>query len=160
MRFLTSQKIIAILFVLIITFIILTVKISNSETNGSQFIVFIDNNAIFVEIANDQNSRAKGLSERTFLQSNQGMLFIFPEPGIYSFWMKDMNFALDIIWLDENKKIIGIEENVPPLENSAKPKFYLPPEPVKYVLEVNAGLIEKYNIQAQNSKISFENISE
>jgi len=84
--------------------------------------------------------RKQGLSDRESLCENCGMLFVFPESGYYPFWMKDMNFDIDIIYMDENMKIVDIFENV------SKESYYkVPPDTVqntslaKYVLEINSG---------------------
>lgn len=89
-----------------------------------------------IELADTIAKRTLGLSGRDFLSENRGMFFIFDEPGFYSFWMRDMNFAIDIIWIDENFNIIDITKNVTP---ESFPKTFKPQEPVKYVLEVNSG---------------------
>ena len=81
-----------------------------------------------------------GLSYRKFLPSDQGMLFIFPESGSYGFWMKDMNFSLDMVWLDQDKKVVGIVTNATP---ESYPDVFMPPSLIKYVLELNAGVAGK-----------------
>ena len=76
------------------------------------------------------------------------MLFVFSEPHIQRFWMKDMNFPLDIIWI-RDFKVIGLEENVPqPANNDGKTARMNSPEPADMVLEVNAGEVAKYGISA------------
>ena len=70
------------------------------------------------------------------------MLFIFEKPGVYGFWMKNMVIPVDIIFIDENKKVVHIEERVQPCENDPC-KIYRPKSPVKYVLEVKAGFIRE-----------------
>lgn len=110
--------------------------------------VFIGTGKWQVEIADDARLRAKGLSGRKKLNDNKGMLFVFPEPGYYKFWMKEMNFPLDIIWIKGNK-VVSVSANAPPLSLKQMSKgkvFYNPPEPVDKVLEINAGEAEKYNI--------------
>ena len=74
------------------------------------------------------------------------MLFVFPEPGVYRFWMKGTLFALDMIWLDEDKKVIYIEKNALPCEDQWCP-VYGPGEKARYVLEVNAGVSEEFKIE-------------
>ncbi|MDD5590195.1 MAG: DUF192 domain-containing protein [Candidatus Portnoybacteria bacterium] len=104
--------------------------------------------SIAVKFADDPRERARGLSGRDSLDQNQGMLFIFEKPDLYGFWMKDMKFPLDFIWISGNK-ITDLSENIPyPRENSYLnlPK-YQPKEPVDKVLEINAGLVEKYGIK-------------
>ena len=97
-----------------------------------------------VEIADTVDTRRKGLSDRGALPIDQGMLFIFDQENVSPpFWMKDMKFAIDIIWINDNK-IIQIDKNVKPDFDS---KLYLPTEPVDNVLEVNAGFSETNNLQ-------------
>lgn len=99
---------------------------------------------IFIDIAEDNISRAKGLSGRKSLKDDQGMLFVFETLGVYKFWMKDMNFPIDIIWFDGNQKIVHIEKNVLP---ESYPKLFGPDEETKYVLEVTAGFSVKNDLK-------------
>ena len=62
-----------------------------------------------IEIADTGKKREQGLSGKNNIGGDYGMLFIFEKPGFYAFWMKDMNFAIDIIWLDENYTVVGIK---------------------------------------------------
>lgn len=96
----------------------------------------IRNTTIKVEIADTLTSRKQGLSGRTSLGDGRGMLFVYDTPGFYSFWMKDMSFPIDIIWIDESKQIIGITENVSP---DTFPETFRPSNPARSVLEVSAG---------------------
>jgi hypothetical protein len=120
--------------------------------------VRIGGTEIPVEVAKTDEERAKGLSGRISLEANKGMLFVFSEPGNYSFWMPDMNFPIDIIWIT-NGKVVGIENNVSNEFDPQNPRFYLPPQPVKYVLEVNAGFAEARGIKIGDIVI-FSNITE
>jgi uncharacterized membrane protein (UPF0127 family) len=96
----------------------------------------IKGNLIEVEVADSMVEQARGLSGRTSLSDGQGMLFVYENPGDYGFWMKDMNFSIDIIWIDEDEKIISIERSV---SSDSYPKVFHPISPVKFVLEVPAG---------------------
>lgn len=96
------------------------------------------------ELARTETERARGLSNRASLGEFKAMLFVFPEPTIPRFWMRDTNFPLDIIWIDEKLKIIGIEHNLSP---DSFPNTVSPARKVPYVLEVNGGLTNDYNIQ-------------
>lgn len=101
-----------------------------------------------VEVANTDASREQGLSDRTTMDESQGMLFEFGQQVRPAFWMKQMNFGLDFIWID-NGQIVGITPDVPApaqkTSDSMLPLYY-PPSPVDEVLEVNAGWAEKNNI--------------
>jgi len=95
-----------------------------------------------VELADTFFKRAKGLMGRKYLSSNAGMLFSFPYSARYSFWMFLTRIALDIIWLDENYKVVHIEENAKPW--SCRP--LRPSKKAKYVLELNAGTCERVGL--------------
>lgn len=109
---------------------------SSFQINGAKF---------FIEIADTAQKRALGLSGRDSLPQNQGMLFIFSQPDYYSFWMEEMRFALDFVWI-RDRKVVQINQNV-------KPADYQPPEslrtnqPVDAVLEINAGMAQKLNMK-------------
>lgn len=85
------------------------------------------------------SSRTLGLSGRTSLAWDHGMLFDFEKPGEYCMWMKDMNFSLDMLWMDEERSIVAMRKGVSP---ETYPKSFCGPETARYVLEVNAGVIE------------------
>jgi len=124
------------------------------QTSNSKFQdIKIAGQVLTVEIADTPQSRQQGLSDRkTLVDQSHGMLFIFDEPGSYSFWMKDMNFPLDIVWFDADQKAVEIISSVVP-EGSSPQKIYQPTEPAKYVLEVAAGFAEKHNLQNRDEFI-------
>ena len=96
------------------------------------------------EIALSADEKQKGLSGRDYLTKNRAMLFVFLQSGSYSFWMKNMKFPIDIIWLDDELKIIGLEKNINP--NTFPEKFF-PPSLAKFVLEVNGGWSDENKIK-------------
>lgn len=89
-----------------------------------------------VSIADSEEERSQGLSGVPRLPSQTGKLFIFENPGMYGFWMKDMNFTLDIVWIDESLTIVGIAHGATP---ESYPEVFFPPKAVTYVLEINSG---------------------
>ena len=91
-----------------------------------------------LEIVSTQAALERGLQGREGLSKDQGMLFVFAKDDRYRFWMKDMKFALDILWLDRDAGIIAVGENLPPCKADPCP-VYAPPQNAHYVLEVNAG---------------------
>lgn len=106
-----------------------------------------------VEVADTPQSKTLGLGERDNLSQEEGMLFVFGQPPVpVNFWMKGMRFALDIIFIADNK-VTQIMENLPPEPGVAdiNLKAYIPNEPVNYVLEVNAGFVKKNNIKVGDS---------
>lgn len=108
----------------------------------------IDGVEILVEVADTPEKREKGLSGRDFLPENQGMLFVFERPDYWGFWMKEMKFPLDFIWIKDNK-VVEITENVKP-QDFQPPKVLQPKTPVGKVLEVNGGFVEKYGIKVDD----------
>ena len=146
---LIRKKIIPV-FGLLVTIIIIGVALS--FINGGALrraCVAVGGQTIYVEVADTPEERARGLSSRRSIGANEGMLFVFDSPGSYGFWMKDMNFSIDIVWIQDDE-IVGFEENVQPVEGKSVfgLKIYHPPEPVNKVLEVKAGMVKKYGFQA------------
>ncbi len=109
--------------------------------------VIINGKTINVELAKTPEQLIAGLSNRKSLKQNSGMLFVFPDKRYRSFWMKDMQFPLDMIWIDDNK-IIGIQANVPVATvDEANLPLYRSDSEVNYVLELNGGAAEKNNFK-------------
>lgn len=106
--------------------------------------VKIGSASINVEVADTEAKKQQGLSGRSSLGNGQGMLFVFGTSGKPAFWMKDMNFAIDIIWIREGK-IVGISRDARPEPgvNDQNLKLYYAPSQVDYVLEVNAGVSDQ-----------------
>lgn len=123
--------------------------------NAATTRVRIGNNFLNVEVADTDAERAQGLSGRTTLAENAGMLFVFNTPGFYNFWMPNMYFPIDIIWVSENRRIIGIVENAPPLDPRGTIVQYAPPAPIAYALETPAGFSAQHNIAA-GQQVDFE----
>ncbi len=113
-------------------------------------IIFVGDRKLNVQIVTSDSGMQKGLSGRNKLSDNEGMLFDFKKLTRPTFWMKDMNFDLDLIWI-QNKKIIGITADVPaPKSLSGSLPTYSPPQEVDMVLEVNAGWSKANKIQIGN----------
>jgi uncharacterized protein len=99
----------------------------------------LDSQEVSVEIADTQFSRAQGLSGRSVLENGTGLLFVFDSPEMPGFWMKDMNFPIDILWFDEEKKLVDTTEGFLP---ESFPESVYPSIPVLYVLETNINEFE------------------
>lgn len=106
-------------------------------------IIRVGEISIEVEVVNTPEMRRRGLSGRSELGSAGGMLFVFPEAGHHGVWMKDMQFAIDIIWIDEHFKVVDLMRNVTP---DTYPKVFEPDKPAKYVLETNILFIETFGV--------------
>jgi len=95
-------------------------------------------------LADTPAERQQGLSNRDKLGEGQIMIFVFDRQNYHGIWMKDMNFPLDIVWLDRQKKIITIKENVAP---ESYPEIFLPTAPSLYVLEMGKGTASKLELE-------------
>ncbi|MBI2371317.1 MAG: DUF192 domain-containing protein [Deltaproteobacteria bacterium] len=109
-------------------------------------VVEIRGTAIEVEIVDTPEARARGLSGRDRLGSRQGMLFLFEEPDLHTFWMKDMRFALDFIWIREGR-IVDLTQNVPPPRPGETLRTYTPGQRADTVLEMTAGSVRRLGLR-------------
>lgn len=137
------MRLFKVLFFIVVVFLLIFF-IQSLDKKDLDTKITIGDSEIKVELADTQEKRTLGLSGRKSLAENRGMFFIFNEVGNYSFWMKDMNFPIDIIWIGEDLKIVGLEKNILP---ESFPSLFFPPIPVKYVLETNINWTEENNVQ-------------
>ena len=108
-----------------------------------------------VEVADTLKKRRLGLGKRTSLKKGWGMLFVFEKRKPHRFWMKDMKFPLDIIWLD-NHRIVHIIHNAKPVNSRDEPEIMTSPVPVNFVLEIAAGRAAKLRLKTgQRMKFKF-----
>ncbi|HYF10223.1 MAG TPA: DUF192 domain-containing protein [Candidatus Paceibacterota bacterium] len=117
-----------------------------TATENASPSVTINGSRIFVEVATTSAAIRKGLSGRARLEEDEGMLFLFPAPDIYRFWMPDMRFPLDIIWIYDGM-VADISRDVSNDFDPANPRFYSPRTKVDTVLEVNAGYAKRHGIE-------------
>lgn len=99
--------------------------------------------ALQASIADTETTREKGLSDTPSLPKGVVKLFVFEQSAAWTFWMKDMQYPIDIIWLDENKIVIHLEPSLTP---ESYPATFAPPLPAKYVIETEAGFTESARI--------------
>ena len=108
-----------------------------------------------VEVADTLKKRSLGLGKRTSLKKVWGMLFVFEKRKPHRFWMKDMQFPLDIIWLD-NHRIVHIIHNAKPANSRDGPEVMTSPVSVNFVLEIAAGRAAKLRLKTgQRMKFKF-----
>ncbi len=127
------------------------------KKEGELSLIKASNDSLFqklnIEIADDEYQTETGLMYRKSMQDNQGMLFIFPDSQYRYFYMRNTEIPLDIIYIDKNKTIVSIQKNAKPFDETS-----LPSEgPAKYVLEINAGLSAKWNLE-KGDKIQFSRL--
>ncbi len=106
---------------------------------------------LHIALATTDAEREQGLSGITSLAEDQGMLFVFPKDGIYSFWMKDMLFSIDMLWVSQDGRVVYI---VPSSSPATYPHAFTPNTPARYVLEVPAGFATEHEIGV-GSKLDF-----
>ena len=112
----------------------------------SQRTLVVGTSELTVEVANTDEARSQGLSDRPSLAANEGMLFVFDQSGKYGFWMNRMNFPLDFIWLYQSK-VVEVTANIPnPSPAIPKPVTVTPAQAVDAVIEVNAGWVAEHEI--------------
>ena len=140
-----------LIFVLIFVFSLMCYHFWTAVNFDNIKYIKIAGQDIKVELALTEDARERGLSGRQNLNENEGMLFVFDHPGQYYFWMKDMNFPIDIIWISEDRKVIYIKKDAQP---ELYPETYGPEPDAKYVLEIASGFSEKNNLK-EGDRVSF-----
>ena len=108
--------------------------------------VIFEKKTIFVELAKTSQEKEKGLSGRNGLEHGHGMLFIFEEPGQYSFWMKEMKFDLDFIFF-KDEMIVDLKVNIPSPLKSGRVEMVASQKDFNRLLEVEAGVIDSLGLR-------------
>ncbi len=135
----------------IVVLVILAFSRTQSTDSNATLMIHAPSGVIHAIIAATAQDQSRGLGLRDSMPGNEGMLFPFRDPGSYGFWMKDMRFPLDMVWVDQNKAVIGVTPDIPP---DSYPNTFFPSRPISYVLELNAGQAIKYGI-ATGTKLTF-----
>ena len=108
---------------------------------------------IDIEIADNFYERETGLMHRYSMETNQGMLFIYPDEALRSFWMQNTYIPLDLIFFDSDSTAVSFQENAKPMDETSLPSGV----PAQFILEINAGLVEDWGIET-GDKIDFEKL--
>lgn len=143
-----------LLLAITLFWIVLLFRTSNDQTNptinklqslvdGQNITSIINNTKFDLEVARSLKARAKGLMSRQDLADKAGMLFVFDEPSILNFYMKNTFIPLDIIFIDQDLKVINIHKNTKPLNPEI---LYSSTKPAPLVIELIAGSTEMYQI--------------
>ena len=138
---------------IIVIITLITIKLMPNKT--LQIKTKTNTHNIYIEIADSPEKQVLGLMWRDNLPENKGMLFIYDKEGYPSFWMKNMNISLDILFIGSDLKINHIERNVPPCKIQ-ECTFYTSPVPVQYVLELKNGFSKKYGVEIGDEIIMSE----
>lgn len=108
-------------------------------------------------VAKKEKELEIGLSEKKSLPQDEGMLFVFEKTAYYSFWMKNMQFPIDIIFIKDNRVVNVYQDVQPPKSKDENLPIFKPEEPADRVLEINAGLSKKYGIK-KGDEVKIENL--
>jgi len=120
----------------------------------------VDDVPLQVQIADTEPRRIRGLMFEDQLPFDQGMIFVFEESGLHSLWMLNMQFSLDMIWFDQDGKVVHIETDVPPCKTALEIttcQSIIPDAESVYILEVTSGFVKQNNI-TKNSILSIISI--
>ncbi len=128
-----------VILAVVTTFVAVLVYFARSEAPR----VIVGDTTVKILLADTPQERTQGLSGRENLAKDEGMLFVFPEEGIYGFWMKDMRFSIDILWLNSAGEVVYIVENASP---ESYPASFTPEKAAQYVLELPAGFVSSHNV--------------
>jgi uncharacterized membrane protein (UPF0127 family) len=135
-------------------FLLSCVLILFTACQHQQHRVSLNDQTYVIELADTDNTRALGLMYREQMAVDEGMLFIFPDTDVRAFWMKNTLIPLDILYFDQNRKLVSISKNTPPCKNTTtRCPSYPSAKPAKYVLEINAGLSQQYGYKTGDELI-------
>jgi uncharacterized membrane protein (UPF0127 family) len=137
------KKTFILLIVLLVLFYFYQITQNYPTENYQKINVKLNNKNFALFVADTPEKKEKGLSNIDSLQNNEGMIFVFNKPDYYSFWMKDMRFPLDFIFLKENG-IVDLLENIQP---QSYPKTFTSKKTADKVIEVKAGTIKGLKIK-------------
>lgn len=157
------RKLIAMTLISLVLFGAIIAGVFYTLKNGSAIRkdaeITIGKTIITAEIANTEAERDSGLGGRNELGQKQGMYFMFGEPVFPAFWMKDMKFPIDIVWIKESK-VIGTTKNIDPQIGALDDelKLYEPPDFIDNALELRAGAVNELGIKIGDS-VSVEVLS-
>ena|SRR3989338_1150224 len=156
-----KKFVIQAIFLVVVTFVALAVYTSKFASipfvpeRPKTGVVQVNDLKINVEIADTATKRKQGLGGKESLASDSGMLFVFEKQDVYKFWMKGLNFPLDLIWIRGEKVVDITKKATPPIpeQKDETLPLYIPNQPVDKVLEVNSGFVDQNNIQIGDSII-------
>lgn len=121
---------------------------STKTVSTERRVILPNGTTVLAKVAETDLARKQGLSGVEKLDQNSGMLFVFDKSGTYSMWMKDMKIPLDIIWLDEQGRVVHLANAVqPPKDGQTDLKTYENDQPATYVLELPAGTAESVGLK-------------
>jgi uncharacterized protein len=135
--------------------LIMSQEVRSGSNGYRQVNVMVNGVMLFADVAATDEQITKGLSVKHVLAENEAMLFVFDSEAKHTFWMKNMKFPIDIIWIDTDKTVVHIEHNLQPCSSEFLCTTYRPVDDSLYVLETVAGFAEKYDV-VKGTMVEFE----
>lgn len=135
--------------------LIISQEVRSGSNGYRQISVAVNGLVLVADIAATDEQRTKGLSVKDSLAENEAMLFVFEDEAEHTFWMKNMKFPIDIIWIDTDKTVVHIEHNLQPCSSELFCSTYKPNDDSLYVLETIGGFAEKHDV-VKGSRVDFE----
>ena len=150
-----KERFLLIIFICIVAFVFYTMFSYKPEVSKTPSLptIQVGETIVPVVVADEENERIQGLSGMESLPENQGMLFIYDQPSYYTFWMKEMRFPLDFIWINEGRVVDITTDIQPPSHEDEPPNTVIPNNPATMILEVPAGFVSEHNIQIGDTVI-------
>ena len=127
--------------------LLLLVSLSGCASTGANHWVELAGTRYKVELATNDETRARGLMFRDQLAEDHGMLFIHDRQELQAYWMKNTRIALDILYFDDQRRLVSQQRDVPPCSAGDRCPPYPSSGPARYVLELNAGQAQKLGLQ-------------
>lgn len=138
----------------------LPTPVEEPSADVGQPTVTIRGRAFTVEVADTAEEQGRGLSGRDSLPEGAGMLFDFANPGFHTFWMNEMRFAIDIVFIFQGRVVVVVKGAQPPAgSEQGRLPIFRPPRPVDRVLEIQAGLSERYGFQ-EGDEVTYQGLEE
>lgn len=137
-----GKKILAIIILLVV--LVLAGQFAAARLVPHTTTLYISDNEFKARVVSTESTREKGLSGTTHLPEGEAMLFVYGHDNRWGVWMKDMHYAIDVIWLDESKKVVDFVTSVSP---SSYPRVYVPSKPARYIVEVPSGTVKSKSIR-------------
>ncbi|MCX6739348.1 MAG: DUF192 domain-containing protein [Candidatus Parcubacteria bacterium] len=138
-----KRRFFTVLFSGILFGVFLSAYSGSFTTEKKYTVISFKKVSVTAEVSDTEVLRVRGLSGRTSLKEGEGMWFDFASDGYYSFWMKEMNFPIDILWLNKNLQVVSLKENA---TAESYPEKFTPRSLSRFVLEVPAGFVKKYEV--------------
>lgn len=123
------------------------VPVPQKEASDTLKTLYIAGIPVRVGVVETPAARQRGLSGRPSLAPDEGLLFVFDSDGTWAFWMKDMRFSIDMVWIDSAGKVVFIKEHATPESYTTSGESFRPDVPARYVLELPDGFCASHNVR-------------